>query len=216
MKVHGYAKGYNYREGVDPGGTNHAWNAVRLDGEWHLFDATWGVGSVDGRDFHRRYKEFYFNTPPGQFVFSHYPTDPAFQLTAEPVSRELFFRLPRLDGDDFDAGLNALAVRNYVEGGGSFGMPVIYNCDIPAQLIDFPITGTLQAGRSYRIIIESPSRFAMVTDSNGRKDIVTNRGGRFVINSSYPKGRMGIYLAPLNARDAYSHSYKGFLEYQVD
>jgi len=50
------------------------------------------------------YKEFYFDTPPEQFIFSHYPEDLAFQLIGEPVSRSLFFKLPKLDGDDFVAG----------------------------------------------------------------------------------------------------------------
>jgi transglutaminase/protease-like cytokinesis protein 3 len=31
--------------------TNHAWIAVKLDHTWHLFDATWGAGSVDGGKF---------------------------------------------------------------------------------------------------------------------------------------------------------------------
>ncbi|RKX69123.1 MAG: hypothetical protein DRP60_16965 [Spirochaetes bacterium] len=74
----------------------------------------------------------------------------------------------------------------------------------------------LSAGQTYRIVIETSSRFAMVADSYGNKDIIRNRGGKITIQDRWNPGRLGVYLAPLNARDAYSHSYDGFLEYQVD
>ena len=47
VKNHGFAKGYGYREGYDPGGTNHAWNTVRIDGDWQFFNVTWGTGYVN-------------------------------------------------------------------------------------------------------------------------------------------------------------------------
>jgi len=216
VKVHGYAKGWGYREGQDPGGTNHAWNAVRVNGSWHLFDSTWGAGYVDGKDFHRRYKEFYFDTPPEKFIFSHYPENPDYQFTANSVSRELFFKLPDLDGKEFNSGVDAAEVRNLIESGGKFGMPTIYNTDFPVKLIEFPMVSTLQAGHSYRIVIESASPYALISYGNNQSEIITNHRGRFIINGKYPRGSLGIFLAPLHAKDEYSDSYDGFLMYPVE
>lgn len=88
-------------------------------------------------------------------------------------------------------------------------MPTIYGSD-------FPMKSTLQAGKNYRIVIETPSRFALVSDSASNKDIVESRNGRIVIQSSYPRRRMGVYQAPLKAKDAYSQSYDGFLAHPVE
>lgn len=48
MKLSGYSKGYGYKIGQTfQGNSDHAWNAVYLDGRWHLLDSTWGSGTVD-------------------------------------------------------------------------------------------------------------------------------------------------------------------------
>ena len=48
MKLSGYSKGYGYKMGQTfTGDSDHAWNAVYLDGRWHLLDSTWGSGVVD-------------------------------------------------------------------------------------------------------------------------------------------------------------------------
>jgi len=215
VTIHGYAKGWGYREGLDPGGINHAWNAVRIDGEWHLFDATWGAGYVNGRDFIRRYREFYFDTPPEEFIFTHYPEDTSFQVLNNPVSRRDFFRLPRLDGKDFGTGIDAAAVRAVVESGEKFGLPVIYSTDFHTTLVEFPMVNELRAGRIYRIIIETQAPYALIKDGNGRTETIASCRGRFVIQRKYSPGKMGIFLAPLEARNMYSHFYHGFLEYEV-
>lgn len=48
MTVPGYSKGFGYQTGQSFSGEfDHAWNAVYLDGRWHLVDSTWGSGLVD-------------------------------------------------------------------------------------------------------------------------------------------------------------------------
>ncbi|XP_061412607.1 kyphoscoliosis peptidase [Lethenteron reissneri] len=72
--------------------SNHAWNAVRIGGRWHLLDACWGAGAVsdETQSFTRRYNEFYFLTDPKQFVESHWPEISKWQLMEHLVSREDF------------------------------------------------------------------------------------------------------------------------------
>ena len=206
VKIHGYAKGYDYREGVDTGGTNHAWNAVRVDGEWRLFDATWGAGHVNGKDFIRAYNEFYFDTPPEEFIFSHFPGDPAFQLIDHPVSRKLFFRLPNLDEDGFNAGLDALKIRGIVESGGAFGLPVIYSTGVNVSLIEFPMVPALKAGYTYRIVIETPSLYALISNGGGKSVIVENKGDESRLKRPFSRERWESLWRQSGVSSAYGYS----------
>lgn len=70
--------------------TTHAWNAVRVDGQWYLLDNTWGAGYIDNNTqrFKRRFEEKYFLAKPEVFVLDHYPHDPLFQMLKKPVTWE--------------------------------------------------------------------------------------------------------------------------------
>ena len=69
----------------------HAWNAVRIDGQWRLLDATWGAGYIDERSrFRRHYSPGYFMTPPAFFALNHLPADPQWQLLDTPIDKQGF------------------------------------------------------------------------------------------------------------------------------
>jgi hypothetical protein len=90
--IEGYGKGYGYTVGSEvPDLSNHAWNGVKIDGEWRLVDSTWGAGYLDpDGGFVKRFEEFYFLTPPEELVWTHLPEDPNEQLLDETISREEF------------------------------------------------------------------------------------------------------------------------------
>ena len=97
FSVKGFAKGYGYKVGRDFEGTNHAWNAVQLDGEWYFLDCTWGAGRPNEQNvFIREFEDYYFLTPPGELVYTHFPEYPAQQRLEAPVSREGFIKLAYL------------------------------------------------------------------------------------------------------------------------
>jgi transglutaminase/protease-like cytokinesis protein 3 len=64
IKITGYAKGYSYKIGSKFRDTNHAWNAVKINGEWKLVDVTWGEGygkSVNGKlKSIKKYETYWF------------------------------------------------------------------------------------------------------------------------------------------------------------
>jgi transglutaminase/protease-like cytokinesis protein 3 len=75
--------------------SNHKWNAVFLDGKWQLLDATWASGFISfSGDFIRHYDDFYFLTPPDQFIRDHYPEDLFWTLLQEPPAIKEFSRSP--------------------------------------------------------------------------------------------------------------------------
>ncbi|MBP1640775.1 MAG: hypothetical protein H6Q17_2358 [Bacteroidetes bacterium] len=84
--VHGYTK-QNNKVDVVP----HAWNAVRIGTEWHLIDATWGAGYIQNGKFVRHIENKYFNANPQQYILSHMPFDPLWQMLGYTVTNQEFY-----------------------------------------------------------------------------------------------------------------------------
>lgn len=78
-------RGRQWYDVVPDATSNHSWNAVMINEQWHLLDATWGAGyTIDSSTkFLKVYKDFYFLTPPGAFINTHFPDDPKWTLLDE-------------------------------------------------------------------------------------------------------------------------------------
>ena len=106
------------------------WNAVLVDGEWRLLDvlwascalvrrrvAGWALIDVDGERLagdqeddspgEKRYhnNEFFFLTDPDQFVCTHLPDDPDWQLLPQPLFAQQFETFFYIRERFFDLGL---------------------------------------------------------------------------------------------------------------
>jgi hypothetical protein len=60
----------------------HSWSAVQLDKEWLLCDPTWDAGNGNRTNW--------FLLPPAQFIETHMPFDPLWQLLPQPLSPQDF------------------------------------------------------------------------------------------------------------------------------
>lgn len=79
--------------------SNHAWNAVKINNNWRLIDATWAAGTVDDTDeeklkYYKDYKEIYYFTPPERMIFNHFPDQFKHQYLKKAVSKEMFKKWP--------------------------------------------------------------------------------------------------------------------------
>lgn len=93
--IDGWAKGIDYSVGDQiSGATNHAWNAVKINGGWYLIDSTWGAGSIQQNHFVQNFCEGYFLTPPETFIIDHFPQNNQWQLLKQPISQTEFVSLP--------------------------------------------------------------------------------------------------------------------------
>jgi len=101
-----YVTGDSRDEGGDIAGGGHAWNAAKIDGQWHLIDVTWSAGGrgPDGT-FKKDYDTDWLFTPPQVFVRTHLPDNESWQLMTAPVSRGDFVRAPMLRPAFYAAGL---------------------------------------------------------------------------------------------------------------
>lgn len=75
---------------------SHAWNAVRIDGNWELLDVTWDAGSLSGAVFTPSYDTDWLFTGPEVFVATHVADDPAWQLVPRPWTPEEALNRPLL------------------------------------------------------------------------------------------------------------------------
>ncbi len=85
--VTGYTKKRNGK--VEPN-VGHAWNAVKVDGDWKLYDVTWAAGYVRDGKFTEKYNTKWYATAPEVFIELHMPFDPIWQLLDKPQSYEEF------------------------------------------------------------------------------------------------------------------------------
>ena len=107
VTIDGWAKGIGYAVGNQiSGNTNHAWNAVRINGGWYLIDSTWGAGHIDNQShFVQEFCDGYFLTPPETFIIDHFPQTSSWQLLKQPISQSDFANLPLTYSGFFQYGL---------------------------------------------------------------------------------------------------------------
>ena len=89
--IYGYARTNSNRKFA----VNHTWNSVYIDSSWYLLDVTWASGVVSyGNEYIRQYNDFYFLTPPAEFIRDHYPEDPQWTLLKDPPVYREFAQSP--------------------------------------------------------------------------------------------------------------------------
>jgi hypothetical protein len=96
----GYAKGANYDDNAKFAAPNHAWNSVKVNGKWRLMDVAWASSlrlsieeqfdNLPDNEFTDRYLLDYFMVSPTEFIKTHLPEDPFWQLIGEPVKLSTF------------------------------------------------------------------------------------------------------------------------------
>lgn len=187
VKISGYAKGYGYKNGDKFANSNHAWNAVQLDGQWLMIDSTWGAGFTEKRTFAKRLNEFYYLTPPEVLIFSHLPKESQYQYIKSPVTKEQFETWPQVNYKLFNVGFKPTAIKsNLARPNSSF--PEAY--DYPAariKFLDAPLTSTLSAGKNIVIRVEAP----------GAQEIKAVNNKEFI---DFELKKFGLYEAALSPK----------------
>lgn len=109
--INGYSKGYQYYPGMPFLKANHSWNIINVDSEWIICDATWGSGFITQKPgffnkalyittrtaftnnkllFEQTTFNNYFDVKAEDMIYTHYPLDPKWMLSAYPFSFEYF------------------------------------------------------------------------------------------------------------------------------
>lgn len=70
----------------------HAWSSAEIDGQWFLFDPTWGSGYVQNEKFIKKFNNEYFKVSPIVLIKSHMPFDYLWQFLNYPFSNMEFYQ----------------------------------------------------------------------------------------------------------------------------
>lgn len=167
VTLHGYSKGYSYALGEKTIKRNHAWNAVRIEGQWQLIDVTWAAGFVDGKRFVKLFDEYYFLTPPERSIFSHFPDEPKWQLLKKPVSLDDYQKWPKVDKHLLKWTVTAGTIHDAIKDKAFRGLVKAYHVpDVRFLLHKAPIRKHLKAGESYQFFVEAPGCHGMALINN--------------------------------------------------
>ncbi len=92
--IFGFAEGYGF-DRQRSSRPNHGWNAVKIDGQWLLVDATWGSGGATSEGDQAVYITAldlrYLFADPKDFIIDHFPEDSKWQLLTKPISKKTFY-----------------------------------------------------------------------------------------------------------------------------
>jgi len=118
--ISGHGKGFSHVPIERTGGTipafksNHAWNAVKLNGRWQLVDPCWGAGSLNDQNrYNQRFEASWFCPSPEEFRIRHFPTNPEHQFCSRSISWNEYITLkerPLIYVGFFEKGFNEYSV----------------------------------------------------------------------------------------------------------
>lgn len=153
-KVVGYAKGYGYSPGMKFKETNHAWNVIKIGGNWRVFDATWGQGNginVNGRlQSKKEFDEYWFNVDPFEAIFNHFPQDSKYSFVQPLLSLSSYEKFPNIDAAYFGMGFNGKETYKKVSAETSSKYPKCYKLETFCQMHVAPKQESLQINQSHK------------------------------------------------------------------
>jgi hypothetical protein len=208
--IEGYAKGFDYAYGLSTRKSNHAWLAVRIDGDWRLVDPTWGAGTIiDGR-FVRQVTWDYFLADPDILQLSHYPKDDTWQLAADPMKRAEFERLPAVPRALLAMGFSPDEIRAAAVASRLNVLPAAGL--VPGvRVVDAPISGTIRRSAAVPVRVEWPGASDVVVVSGDVWTPLARSGDTFHGQATADGG--ALYVV---GRAGEGEPYRTLLMYQVD
>jgi hypothetical protein len=214
-KISGYAKGYGYVSGQELEETDHAWNAVFIEGAWRLMDVTWAQGYGENKNGKmastKRFENAWFDTPPAAFIFKHLPEESRWQLLSKPLTMEEYTRLPVAELELFTMGYDAADALDQVRRDRNFTFPTMYNHPFVLHVIEAPMNGVLAAGQEVTFEFESSDCNAMAIVANEEWIYMDQKGKTFTATFTPEAGTFSLYAR----RSKKGGEYLGIMKYEV-
>lgn len=105
----GYVKNSSYQIGFVPGKKNHAWNAVKVNGEWYFSDVTAAAGYMVKGVWQRKFSNSFFNIPENIISNTYYSQDILWKSNINQRNLEEFSNLPLFSQAYFDKTFEILS-----------------------------------------------------------------------------------------------------------
>ncbi len=217
-KVSGYAKGYGYAPGQKFRDANHAWNAIQIDGQWRIYDATWGQGngkSVGGKLVSEKtFDPYWFDLDPYKSIFDHFPEKEQYSFVTPQISLSKYERLPKIDKSYFEYGFDGKRIYEMLQLDASLSFPKCFQVDTDVAVIVAPEFQSLQPNLSYDFVFDIPAGKKMaLIDASNEWTFFEKEGNLFSLN--YLPDTPGDLKVSVQY-DKSGQSYGTLLLYQVD
>lgn len=217
-KVTGYAKGYGYTPGMKFKDTDHAWNIIKIDNNWRIFDATWGQGfgeNINGKLVSKNeFDEYWFNVDPYEAIFSHLPGNNEPAYVAPAPSLKMFEAIPDINETYFQLGFNGKETYNKVYSTRKFVFPGCYKVQTPIKMHLAPDQKALNINMPYSFEFYMPRGLSMaLIDAENNWTYFDKRKGVFKLD--YIPTTQGD-LQVCVQYDKGGESYHTILEYSVN
>lgn len=216
-EVGGYSKGYGYSQGKDIKDTGHAWNAIKIDGEWKLFDATWGIPDYEDENGNlisqADFDDYWFDTDSYEFIFSHYPDEKKYQLLEPQISLTEFANLADIGDGYFKLGFNAKETFLESMNDHSLEYPDAYGFDTYVKIKEAPRYRYLTVSQSYAFELYVPRAYSVaLIDAKNEFTYFTPNKGKFTLD--YIPKNIGKLKLSIQYED-HGESFWAVLAYEV-
>jgi hypothetical protein len=208
-KVVGYAKGYGYSSGMKFKETDHAWNIIKIDGKWRIFDATWGQGNgenVNGKlQSKKEFDEYWFNVDPFEAIFNHFPQDSEHSFVQPSLSLSSYEKFPNIDAAYFEIGFSGKETYKNVSAEISSTFPQCFKLGTFIQMYAAPRKENLLINEPQKFEFFIPRGFSVaIIDDDGIWTYFDKEKGKFRLEYT-PKteGKLQISVKFENGGDSY-------------
>jgi hypothetical protein len=213
-KIIGYAKGYGYEVGEKFKETNHAWNAIKIENEWKLFDATWANGYGTNKNGKlvstNKFDPYWFDINPKESIFNHLPEDPKWQFLTDTVTLEKFEVMPYANGEFFKMGFDSDKVFRDAVSGDVKKLATAFALKFPVSALQLPYTLNLVKNEPVQFIIKSDYADMIMLSDGGDRNYFHKKDNVFTITHT-PRSNSVIIYQSVNDLNSFS----GIVEYKV-
>jgi hypothetical protein len=215
VSVIGYGKGIGYHKGDKFSATNHAWNAININGQWRLFDVTWASGygtGVNGKLVTRkRFNGFWFDTDPEAFIFSHLPEDSKWQLNTHTLTKKEFENFPFVEDGYFEMGFDGKTCFQNAINGSLTEFPTAYGVDVLIHVVSLPYQKKITRNKDLKIKVTAIKACDIIIFNNNAATHLTKSGNDFSAIIHPHSGKLTLDVKT----DPGSSMYSTMLEYIV-
>jgi hypothetical protein len=185
----------------------HAWNAVKIDGQWQLVDATFGQGFLQslflglGESNKKAFAPQWFLVNPYTMIYSHLPTNEKWQLQSPKIDYAKFDQLPTLRNssaefsEELKKDMFALAIQKQE-------IPGMGRIRFPLSITAAPLEYKLNVGTAYNFAINSPHIQELYIEEKGEKKYFSQAGEKYELSytPSKKKAFLTVYVKAKNQK----------------
>jgi len=215
VKISGYAKGYGYQPGQKFFKTDHAWNAVHIEGNWHLMDVTWGQGYGETRRgkmvARKQFDDYWFDAHPKEFIFTHFPEEEKWQMIEAPITKTQYEKLPYINPLLFYYRFNKDEIFRLVMKKKNTQFVNLYDVEIPVKILTAPLLRDVKKGEPFSCVIQSEDAYEIAAIINNKWTRFTNEGNQFELTFKPEAGELHIGIK-VQKKDK---EYQTILSYRI-